>query len=1020
MLIPADKLPNSVAAIYPDGVDPHHKWEVGSDGIVLKAFEDKIITMDKLLDNIDLKLKWYIPSDHAIEFMAFIRMALGREPENSNSLPHYFFVDCIFRQPNVQPFFMVRNIDYFGMNDRIAILSCREFSKSSIVTYLFMFAAIKGKLPGFGKINYMLYVGDTMENNVKTTMGMIKQVFLESPYMQQFFESWKLNVNEVLFVRKPITKSELRAYEDHVIKQGKSEDTVPGRMLRTFTLGGVGAEAGVRGTRSGLARPDASIFDDLIKGEKAAASKSIMTSIESTIEADVLPGLNNNKNFAVIIGTPYGKNDSVTRRIEEGTWLPVVFPRGESIREDMVEDEFVSVWPDRHSFSNCMRDYRRAQRAKDAGNPEPMKKLMQEHYLRTSTSEDKMLQQNYIQWFNRVDIQKRMSDYNIYITTDFTSSNDLNGDYSGIAVWAVNSNMDHFMLDLSLRKCTIEDQYDELFRFAQLYTSLGARYIEVGIELDGNQRAHLEAVRERMPRKGIFFTFARAKGSKAGSEGITSRLEGGNKHWRFRMTLPLFQNRKIWFPRELQDIPDMKVLMEQLMMIKHDSFGCFSADTLVKCIDGEKYITDITNEDMVLATNGSYSAYVKPKNAIFTGNKEIYELVTADGLIMRLTGCHRVMTARGYVRVDDLRHWDVLIRNSICKMKDMDSSGEKNQTDTINPQEILTEKENGYTEKCLKEKLAHQSREGLMCIMLTKIKTTMKHVISSFLPDKSIKKYTKDQMIISMPETNHTEKKHLQENNRIERSTEYVNGAEQSLLCTKTQETMQNIAENRVEVKQRNLDSISIINRFKLSSVVSVQMRLCNKAITKFYATIQNVQKYIMRKKDYLGQKKESARIAERNLSHQFQTKLNIAEKYVLTKLEKQLNSNANVENVEKNLWDILFDKNIALSNADLVSIEEIKNTGKNEPVYDIEVPGYSNFVVNGCIVHNSRHDDGPDLISQIAMMQINYPMSGMTGQEMSKNAGHNVGTQASGGMRLFANRRKSIGNRTNAFSSYV
>jgi nucleoside-diphosphate-sugar epimerase len=78
----------------------------------MEAFEDGRITVDKLLDNIDLKLDWYVPSDFAIEFIIFIRLVLGEEPENTSPKAHYFFIDCVFQQSNVKPFFMARNIDF--------------------------------------------------------------------------------------------------------------------------------------------------------------------------------------------------------------------------------------------------------------------------------------------------------------------------------------------------------------------------------------------------------------------------------------------------------------------------------------------------------------------------------------------------------------------------------------------------------------------------------------------------------------------------------------------------------------------------------------------------------------------------------------------------------------------------------------------------------------------------------------------------------------------------------------------
>jgi len=577
MLYRPEDLREAVRAIYPNGVDPSagrpilNNPEHPLHGKVMTAFADGSVTVDRLLDNIDLKLDWYIPSDFAIEFMIFIRLVLGEDPENSNPKPHYFFIDCIFQQPNVEPFFTVRNIDFVDLSDRIVILASREFSKSTLVTYMFLYMAAKGRIPGFGRVNYGIYVSDSMRNGVETTMTTIRKVYLESTYLRSLFEDVRLIQTEVNFVRKPGTPKDIKAYHEHVIINGGKKEEVPGRMKRTFTLVGIGASTGGRGSRDGLARPDFTVFDDMLPSEKDASSKTILDAVESTIEADILPGMNNNGNFSIMIGTPYSKNDPVYRRIEQGTWLPVVFPRGEALPSGKEED-FVSVWPDRHSFRNCQRDYKKAVRAKEADDSSIMRRLLQEHYLRISSDEDRMISDGMIQWYHRADIMNRLYEYNIYSTTDFTTTGSQGSDFSGNATWAVSSNSDYFLLDLSLSKKEILDQYKELFRQVN-YWGRESRGVSVGVETDGQQKAHIFALKEMMIKNNEYFTFAKQKGAKPGSEGILSRLEGGNKHWRFRMMLPLWQNKKIWLPIELKDTPDMVELLEELKYVTYEGFG---------------------------------------------------------------------------------------------------------------------------------------------------------------------------------------------------------------------------------------------------------------------------------------------------------------------------------------------------------------------------------------------------------------------------------------------------------------
>ena len=597
MFIPAEILGEELATIYPYGIDPHAGHKVGRDGIILEAFEDKIITVDKLLDNIDLALDWYIPSDFAIEFIIFIRLVLGEEPENTSPKAHYFFIDCVFQQPNVKPFFMIRNIDYDDLKDRVVILASREFSKSTLVAYLILYMAAKGKVPGFGKVNYGLYVADSMRNNVETTMTTIKKVYQESKYLKSLFEDTRLIQTEVSFVRKPTTRKEIDAYQQAINVEKLKPDEVPGRMKRTFTLVGIGANTGGRGSRDGLARPDFTIFDDMLPSEAEANSDVILAKVESTIESDILPGMNNNGNFSIMIGTPYSKKDPVYRRIEQGTWLPVVFPRGNKLPTD--EKTFISVWEDRHSYKNCRKDYVRAMRAKDAGDSSKLRSLLQEHYLRISSDEDRMITDSMVQWYNRTDVERRLAQYNVYMTTDFTTTGASGSDMSGIAVWALGSNNDIFMLDLCLRRQELEEQYEEVFRMNKYWTKHAAKSITIGIETDGQQKGHVLAVKDRMIRKNEYMTIGKQKGSKPGSEGILSRLEKGSKHWRFRMMLPLFQNKKIYFPRELEDTPDMREMMDQIKYATYAGFG-------TKCDDGADLISQLGMMDMQFPMSSMY------------------------------------------------------------------------------------------------------------------------------------------------------------------------------------------------------------------------------------------------------------------------------------------------------------------------------------------------------------------------------------------------------------------------------
>ena len=530
---------------------------------MLKDVPDKI-TVDWLLDNVDLTFEGYIPSVVSIEFFNFIRLTLGEEPENANSLAHYFLVDVIFMQDSVKEYLTARGIDYDSLKGRTTVLCCREFAKSTIIgSFVPLYMAWKGELPGFGAVNYGIYVGDSMRNNVKTTMNTIEQVYYESEWLQTQFESARFTDELVELIRNPRTPTEIHLYET-TIAIGKKPHQVPGRSKRKFAMRGVGAQTGTRGTRSGLQRPQFAIIDDVIPSEADANSETVLANIDKTIESDVLNALHGAGSFAILIGTPYNKKDPVYQRIESGAWVPVVFPICERIHEDLVLKEFRGAWADRHSYEKVMKRYM------DASRSNKLRSFMQELMLRISSEKDRVIPNNYIESFTRENILKNGAGYNWYITTDFTTTGGTGNDFSGMAVWAVSSNGDHFLVDLVLKKMELAMQYIELFRLVNKYKRYTGT-IEVGIEIDGQQKIHLFAIKELMTKKNEYFTIAKQKGGLR--EGILSKSGKGGKEGRFSVMVPLFQAGKIWFARELEDTPAMRELRLELEYVTYDEHG---------------------------------------------------------------------------------------------------------------------------------------------------------------------------------------------------------------------------------------------------------------------------------------------------------------------------------------------------------------------------------------------------------------------------------------------------------------
>ena len=580
-MIAAKDLSDAARLIYPNGCDCHREYEVSDDGIVFKSFANGLITVDKLLDHIDLKLEWYIPSLEAVEFFMFIRLVLGEEPENLNSKPQYFLIDSIFKNPNVEPFFQARGIVMDEFPAETVVLCSREFSKSVLTTYVILYMAYKGTFAIYGKINYGLYVSDSMRNGVKKMMGRLKAVYYESEFLQAEFEEANFTQEECILVRHPRSPKERQLYDLYVNQQGKSKEMVPGRMKRTFKVDGLGCATSSRGASNALTRPQFVFIDDVVANEVDASSSTILNSIESTIEADIRGGLSGSGYFMVVIGTPYNKKDPVYRRVEEGLMLPVVFPRAAKMPEQgMKATDFESVWPDRHTFKKCRMEYKNAKKAEDDGNGYKMKKLTQEHYLRITNSKDSLIKDIDSLWFSSKSLGKHLDGYKLVLTTDYTASNELRGDFSVNYMWAVNSNRDWFMIDISVKRQTIEQQYNTTMQMVQKWVQRTGKSVEVAVELDGQQRINVYALKQLQIKENIWFTFSKQIGAAAGVQGFSRKKAGGDKHSQFMRIHHLFQNGNIFFAEEFKDSPDMVELLEELKYITYDSINSKHDDAL--------------------------------------------------------------------------------------------------------------------------------------------------------------------------------------------------------------------------------------------------------------------------------------------------------------------------------------------------------------------------------------------------------------------------------------------------------
>ena len=462
----------------------------------------------------------YIPSDFALEFINFIKLVNGNEgEENLTPLVHYYMLDTL--------------VDVKG-GGRVANLCHRGIAKTTVMgEYFILYLATYGVLPGFGKIDLGLYVSDSVENGVKNMRKNLEFRWENSDFLRQY-------VPEIRFT--------------DIRWEFKNSD---GKRL---IFKGYGAKTGVRGAKELGKRPQIALMDDLVSDEDAR-SATVISAIEDTVYKAINFALHPTRNIQIWSGTPFNAKDPLYKAVESGAWRVNVFPVCEKFPCE--PEEFRGSWPDRFTY-----EYVRAQHeaAVQLGKVDTFN---QELMLRIMSEEDRMIQDDDIQWYKRGTLLQNKQRFNFYITTDFATSAKASSDFSVISVWAYNNNGDWFWVDGICKRQLMDANVNDLFRLAQEY-----RPQSVGIEVSGQQGGFIQWIQGEMLSRNIFFPLASENNNnKPGMRPNT------NKMVRFNVVVPWFKAHKIYFPTEMKNHETMREAMDELSLAspggfksKHDDF----------------------------------------------------------------------------------------------------------------------------------------------------------------------------------------------------------------------------------------------------------------------------------------------------------------------------------------------------------------------------------------------------------------------------------------------------------------
>lgn len=496
------------------------------------------------LNEIDYTFVGYMPSDMALLFVNFIKEVNGGAEENETPIVHLKMMDSVFNTAR-----------------RCAILCHRGIGKTTLFgEYLILFIAAFGHLPGFSKINLALYVTDSIENGVKNLRRNIEFRYNDSEFLQRLIPNQKLSVGEngAGFVNTD-------QYEEQSAGGRKFTDIrleFRNNKGHTFIVKGYGARTGVRGAKELGQRPKLAILDDLIS-DQDAESDTVINTIENTVYKAVSKALHPTVQKIVWLGTPFNARDPLYKAVESGAWQVSVYPICEKF--PVPEEQLRGSWEDRFPYSYVKEEYDEAQAL---GKPE---NFDQELMLRIMSEEDRIVQDNDIQWYKRANVLNFRSRFNFYITTDFATSGDEGNDYSVIIVWALNNIGNWLLVDGVCRKQLMNHNIDDLFRLAQKYNPQS-----VGIEVSGQQGGFIPWIQDQMMTRNIYFNIASENNSnKLGIKPNTNKMQ------RFNIVLPWFKSKHMFFPYELKETPLMLEMVNELTLACKKGFKSKNDD----CID---------------------------------------------------------------------------------------------------------------------------------------------------------------------------------------------------------------------------------------------------------------------------------------------------------------------------------------------------------------------------------------------------------------------------------------------------
>ena len=452
----------------------------------------------------------YIPSKEAIDYSNTNKAIYDGEFENITPVAHYQMFDTLYNL------------------DDTCIVAARGIGKSTFVQNLFFYVALYGGIPAIPKIDFMIYVSDTVDNGCKTMTANMQYSYDTSPFLQKYLPKCKFNEG-----RWVLTNADGRSL-----------------IVRVY-----GAEGGIRGAREKNKRPQMAVVDDVLN-DKNADSPAKLKAIRNTIFKAIKYAIHPTKSKLILIGTPFHDSCIVSQAVASGNFNNLILPICEKF--PVSREEFRGVWEDRYPYEVVKALYskaknnseRLANESEDSDSDDgglTLEGFYQEMQLIVNSSELKVIDvDKHIGKVYREDVLNNRDAYNFYITTDFATKDNQSGDLSFILVWAYDDNRDLVIVDGICGHNSMTTNVEELFRLVETY-----RPIQVGIETSGQQGGFVSWLKRDMITNDIFFNIVECPSTT-------------NKLVRFNVIVPKIQAKKFYTVIEDEGTYYLDELKEEL------------------------------------------------------------------------------------------------------------------------------------------------------------------------------------------------------------------------------------------------------------------------------------------------------------------------------------------------------------------------------------------------------------------------------------------------------------------------